>query len=154
MSKDTEIPHVYGPGHEKRDVNYRMVVIFGISLTLTLLAVIFGMRLVFGHFARTQPLGAPPTPFQTGRALPPEPRLQTEPKSDLQLTRGEQEQLLNSYGWSDQGTGKVRIPIDRAMDLVLQRGLPIRRQPTEGEAQGANARPAHKSDGRSAPQRK
>lgn len=34
---------------------------------------------------------------------------------------------LHSYGWVDQKAGVVRIPIDRAMTLLLQRGLPARK---------------------------
>ena len=37
-----------------------------------------------------------------------------------------QNQKLNSYGWQDRSNGIVHIPIDRAMDLVVQRGLPTR----------------------------
>ena len=40
----------------------------------------------------------------------------------------QEEQTLNSYGWVDQQAGVVRIPIDRAMDLLAQRGLPTRPQ--------------------------
>ena len=35
-----------------------------------------------------------------------------------------QNQHLNSYGWVERSNGIVRIPVDRAMDLILQRGLP------------------------------
>ena len=35
-----------------------------------------------------------------------------------------QQQEVNSYGWVNKQSGVVRIPVDRAMDLVLQRGLP------------------------------
>lgn len=37
-----------------------------------------------------------------------------------------QNQKLNSYGWEDRSNGIVHIPINRAMDLILQRGLPSR----------------------------
>ena len=37
-----------------------------------------------------------------------------------------QNQKLNSYGWQDRRNEIVHIPIDRAMDLILQRGLPAR----------------------------
>ena len=33
--------------------------------------------------------------------------------------------LLNNYSWVDQAQGKVRIPIERAMELIAQRGLPV-----------------------------
>lgn len=37
-----------------------------------------------------------------------------------------QQNLLNTYGWVDKQNGIVRLPIDRAMELLLQRGLPVR----------------------------
>jgi hypothetical protein len=40
----------------------------------------------------------------------------------------QEEKTLHSYGWVDQRAGVVRIPIDRAMELVAQRGLPTRPQ--------------------------
>ena len=33
--------------------------------------------------------------------------------------------LLENYSWVDQSKGKVRIPIERAMELIAQRGLPV-----------------------------
>jgi hypothetical protein len=33
--------------------------------------------------------------------------------------------LLENYSWADQSQGKVRIPIERAMELIAQRGLPV-----------------------------
>ena len=40
-----------------------------------------------------------------------------------------QQHLLNTYGWIDRQNGVVRLPIDRAMELLLQRGLPVRAAP-------------------------
>jgi hypothetical protein len=39
-----------------------------------------------------------------------------------------QEDQLNSYGWVDEKAGVARIPIDRAMDLLVQRGVPVYQQ--------------------------
>jgi hypothetical protein len=39
--------------------------------------------------------------------------------------RDRQMEKLNSYGWVDRSNGIVRIPIDRAVELILQRGLPV-----------------------------
>jgi hypothetical protein len=43
-----------------------------------------------------------------------------------------QSQKLNSYGWVDQRKGIFHIPIERAMDLILQRGLPTRTNGVSG----------------------
>jgi len=33
--------------------------------------------------------------------------------------------LLENYSWVDKSQGKVRIPIERAMELVAKQGLPV-----------------------------
>jgi hypothetical protein len=58
----------------------------------------------------------------------PQPRLETDERREINAFREQEEEKLNSYGWVDQGAGVVRIPIDRAMQLVAQRGLPTRVQ--------------------------
>ncbi len=55
-----------------------------------------------------------------------EPVLQIDPVADLNAYQTEQQELLNSYGWVDKATGVAHIPIDRAIDLTIQQGLPHR----------------------------
>src|SRR6202050_4164471 len=64
----------------------------------------------------------------------PNPRLETDERGQLNDIRLNEERTLNSYGWVNQQAGTVRIPIDRAMDLLAQRGLPVR-------SQSANSQP-------------
>jgi len=52
------------------------------------------------------------------------PHLQLNENVDLIALRTREEEGLNSYGWIDQTAGVVRIPIERAMDLIVARGLP------------------------------
>ena len=54
----------------------------------------------------------------------PQPRLERNERVEIQDFRLKEEQTLNSYGWVDEKGGVVRIPIERAMQLVAQRGLP------------------------------
>ena len=54
----------------------------------------------------------------------PAPVLQVDPNRDLAETRRDEEKQLTSYGWVDRSHGTVHIPIDRALDLTLKRGLP------------------------------
>ena len=54
------------------------------------------------------------------------PRLQPQPFKDVYLLRQGQNDRLDSYGWVDKEAGVVHIPIDRAMELTLQHGLPVR----------------------------
>jgi hypothetical protein len=53
----------------------------------------------------------------------PQPRLERNERIEINEFRLQEEQTLNSYGWVDQKAGVVRIPIDRAMQLIAQRGL-------------------------------
>ena len=69
-------------------------------------------------------------PLAVGRAQePPAPRLQTQPFKDVYDLKSGQRGVLNRYGWVDKATGVVHIPIERAMELTLQRGLPVREGP-------------------------
>jgi hypothetical protein len=66
-------------------------------------------------------------PLAVGRAEdPPAPRLQTQPFRDVYDLKGAQRGVLNSYGWIDRASGLVHIPIERAMQLTVERGLPTR----------------------------
>ncbi len=54
----------------------------------------------------------------------PEPRLEDDERTEINDFRYQQDETLSSYGWVDQNAGVVHIPIDRAMQLIAQRGLP------------------------------
>jgi hypothetical protein len=61
----------------------------------------------------------------------PEPQLETQERTELNSDRLREEDTLSTYGYVDENAGTVRIPIDRAMDLLAQRGLPTRTQPSD-----------------------
>jgi hypothetical protein len=63
---------------------------------------------------------------ETLAARPTYPRLQVSPPLDLQTFRTREENKLGTYGWIDRTSGVVRVPIERAMELVLAQGLPTR----------------------------
>jgi hypothetical protein len=51
--------------------------------------------------------------------------------------RATDEATLESYGWVDKAAGRVHIPIDEAIRLTLERGLPARAQDAaQGETPG------------------
>jgi hypothetical protein len=118
----------HGGGHETRDANPRGLAFFGGCMAVVLFMVSLSMWLLFNFFAGHQKLGPPASPFAQGQPMPaPDvPRLQVTPREDLERSLGQQSHTLNSYAWVDQKSGVVRIPISRAMDLLLQRGLPVR----------------------------
>jgi hypothetical protein len=58
----------------------------------------------------------------------PTPRLQNDQGDgavDIVNLHQREDLLLEHYSWVDQSKGKVRIPIDRAMDLIVAKGLPV-----------------------------
>jgi hypothetical protein len=55
----------------------------------------------------------------------PQPRLEENEIRQLDKVIQTQNDTLATYGWVDEKTGVVRIPIDRAMEIVAQRGLPV-----------------------------
>jgi hypothetical protein len=59
----------------------------------------------------------------------PEPQLQKTPILDFKAIRAEEDKLLNGYAWVDLKKGVVRIPVDRAIDVLARRGLPSRSVP-------------------------
>jgi hypothetical protein len=95
------------------------------------LVVIFGLiGLLYSFLNASQVAGsAPPPPLlEEAQGLPPGRLLQRDPKQDRQEMSTEQDAILNNYGWVDKEAGVVRIPIERAIELTLERGLPTREQ--------------------------
>jgi hypothetical protein len=74
----------------------------------------------------------------TGLATPPQPGLNVDEPTVLKAFRDQEERQLHTYGWIDQGNQVVRLPIERAKALLLQRGLPVR--PAAAPADGAAAK--------------
>jgi hypothetical protein len=117
--------------HEGSDVNVRGILIFGLGLFVTAAAIHVLVWLLFLYFAgREATRGATTYPLAADQQtrVPPEPRLQTNPREDLRLLREQEDAILKSYGWVDRPAGVVRIPIEDAMKLTVRRGLPSRSQ--------------------------
>jgi hypothetical protein len=124
--------------HELTDAHASPVVKFLVFLVVTSIAVAGLMVLFYNHLEEREarektaryPLGA-----GVARPLPPPPRLQTYPFGDIKDLRQEQNRLLDRYEWVDKSSGVVRIPIDRAMEVLAERGLPYRQPaPAAGAA--------------------
>jgi len=116
---------IRGPGYETSDANPRAILVFLGFLGVALCATLFVVWLVFRHFSVSE-VGPPPaSSFAEVRQVPSGPQLQVEPRTDLLEMRAKQQQQLESYAWEDRKSGVVRIPIEKAMDLLMQKGLPV-----------------------------
>ncbi len=123
---------------EARDIEVRGLAWFAASLLLSgivISVVLWGMfRFLEGQITGQDPEDTPVVAEQRRREPPsadpaarfPQPRLQSNAAEENARQRFAEERVLASYGWLDPQSGVVRIPIDRAMDLVAQRGLPAR----------------------------
>jgi len=118
--------------HETTDANIRNIWMFGAGLFVTIVFSLVAVMLLFNYFVARQGLGPPASPFEDTRQLPPAnvPSLQVRAPSDMEQFRKAEAETLNTYEWVDKKGGTVRIPIDRAMDLLIQRGLPVDTQPS------------------------
>ena len=58
----------------------------------------------------------------------PDPRLEENERTQLNDFRYGEEERLNSYGWVDKNTGVAHMPIEQAMQMIAQKGLPTNPQ--------------------------
>lgn len=115
--------------HEKRDVSFPPVVLTSfILLAVVLLSFVtmwWLLNVLTAHVIEEQGVISEVS-IESRREAPPEPRLQTHPLKDLADLRAAEKDVLESYGWVDRGAGVVRIPVQRALELTAERGLPSR----------------------------
>ncbi len=119
-------------GYEPRDVALQALIKWFVGLIIFILISAGITYAIYDLFV------APEVPMDTLqpitglRKLPPAPNplLQARPRDDLRTFRAQEFNRLDGYGWVDQSKGVVRIPVDRAIDVLAQKGLPARPQQT------------------------
>ena len=116
-----------GVGYELSDLKPKNIALFAAALAVTIALVLLVSHWLF-EFAAVQQAEKqqPASPLASTREPTPEPRLQVHAPKELQEMRRAEDALLKNYGWIDQKTGIVRIPVDRAIELLAKRGLPAR----------------------------
>ena len=127
LRRDTTIDHPVG--HELSDLRPGYIALFGIALTAVIVAAAVITTLLIHFKAAEQSRQETPIPRLAGaREATPEPRLQLDANKELRQMRAAEDAALNSYGWVDRSSGSVRIPIERAMEILAKKGLPARKQ--------------------------
>jgi hypothetical protein len=117
-----EAPH--RDGYEKRDISVGAVALFAVSLVVALLVIHFFALGTFHHLAQQSSAYPPPSPFAPTHENFTGPRLLVNQKLDMEAFRASEDALLNNYGWVDRKQGIVRVPIDRAIELLARQGTP------------------------------
>jgi hypothetical protein len=110
-----------------REVNTRGALIFAFWLAAGTIVVAVGMYGLFRAMQKKEDAADRPLAPAVAASLqrtPPEPRLEAMPLVPRQKLRAEEDAVLTSYAWVDKPRGFVRIPVDRAMELLVERGLP------------------------------
>jgi hypothetical protein len=152
MSNQTHPANSTGNGgYERQDIGVGPILYFLLGLAVAGVLVYFVVNGIYSYLERqseAQQTSVSPlvtnAPADT-RKLPsdyrsylqqnfPSPQLEIDERNQLDKIRIAEEQTLSTYDWVDEKGGTVRIPIDRAIDLLAQRGLPVRAQGDTGQA--------------------
>ncbi len=115
--------------HEESDASAFGVVAAGVSLLVMLAVTLLVVSALYGWFTERPVRVVSPYGVGAERAPGNVPGTKPAPGAlppDLMAFRRAQERTLATYGWVDERAGIVHVPIDRAVDMVLARGLPAR----------------------------
>jgi hypothetical protein len=146
MSDQTKHENGHG-SFERQDLQVSGILYFLLTIVVVTILCLFGLRGVFAFLDhREKALQPALNPLVTHvptdtRHIPkdyeekafPDPLLEKDEHTKIDDLRSKEEQTLYSYGWVDEKAGTVRIPIDRAMELLVQRGLPVHPQGAASE---------------------
>ena len=150
--------HPHGPAdnpdvvHDENDINLRAIIWFVVVLAGIVVAVdiaMWGMFRVLAHLeTKNDPVVSPlALPARGPSEPPPSPAaLQTSPWVDLKAFRAEQHAHLHGYAWVDETAGVARVPIDRAKEMLLKKGLPVRPELAD-ESEGTHVAAGGESNG-------
>ena len=117
-------------GYETRDVDFRRVLSAGFGLAVVVAVFFVLMWVLYSYLLDRAASSSAPAhrlAAEQARTGPPGPRLQNDPLNEWTIFQAENQRILSTYGWVDSDAGVVRIPIDKAMELALKRGFPVRK---------------------------
>lgn len=116
-----------GPGHEPSEIRIRGLILFGVSLVVVIGVAAFVVTSFVEYFRGQEGRLAKlrPERFADTTGQFPKPRLQGDPAKDTREFIAAEAAKLQNYGWSDPKRKVATLPIDRAIDLVLEQGLPV-----------------------------
>ncbi len=146
-------------GYEHRDLKPSGIFYFLVSLVVITILCMFGLKGLYAYLDHRErasqpalnPLvsNAPTDTRHVAHGYPqaafPTPRLEEDERGQLNSILLKEQETLYSYGWVDEKAGTVRIPIERAMDLIVARGLPVRPE-TAAQENPAAGSAGHKNN--------
>lgn len=127
MSSSKSKPRNPNPDYQDRDIRLKPLVVGLVAIaSVTVLAFVAMSGLLSLFRSQSDRSFEPLSPLAGERVLPPAPRLQVVPREELAAHRKVERLFLDQYQWIDQEAGVARIPIERAMAILAERGLPTR----------------------------
>ena len=114
------------------EINYRVLAQLTVGLLVLIAVAMILMWFLTRSIYQQEKAGDPPPPLMIEARVqhqPPNPRLQSDPFTELDLLHAAQETRLHSFGWVNQSTGLAHISINRAMNQLVAHGLPATPEP-------------------------
>jgi hypothetical protein len=126
-------PAAHGAGdHDDHEVfdaelNVRGIVITGLSIaggTIVSCVLMWWLMAGFHAFDGREPVKPSPMPEVAAQPVAPAPHLQSYPEEDMRMLRAQEDLALEHSAWVDEKQGTVRLPVDLAIDVLAEKGLP------------------------------
>lgn len=117
-----------GQNFDDSDIKFGQVMMFVVYSAVFLAVLFVGLRVMYKTFlaSRDRAEASAPSFIHDSRVIPPEPHLLTDEPAAWAQELARQKSKIDHYEWVDQKAGIVRIPVERAIDLVAEQGLPAR----------------------------
>ena len=127
-------------GYDTKDVKGKpLSVYFAILAVITVMSAVVALAALKAWTSHPNSGSVAVLPVSEERALPALPRLQPIPQVDLKALHEFEREKLERYAWIDKQAQIVQIPIERAIDIVAEKGLPVGR---EAHVPGKGGQPA------------
>lgn len=118
-------------GFEHQDANVKVLLMIGFGIFATLLVAGIGVAgLLWWYDLKPD---KPVTALERRVDKPPQPRLESDPRAGGNAVLAAGRELIEHYDWVDRDAGLARIPVDRAILLLAERGWPSRAEPEPGQ---------------------
>ena len=160
VEKHPQEGHADPNGSYDREIDVKTIVVFSAALVGTTLVVLLLMWWMSATFKSQEEASDPPlSPMAEARQdpIPPGPRLQSAPPRDMDELRAQDREALTTYGWVDRPGAIARIPVSRAISLLVEKGLPktfpppLAPQAAAGETAPPQVAPLHAAAAQAVP---
>jgi hypothetical protein len=116
MPNDRTAPVLQPAEHEQSDISGTLTACLALGLATSVLGLSFLLHVAYPNAREAY---GPSRLVAMGAG----PQLQIDEASDIRTLRRAEDYRLNSYGWIDYNERRIRIPIERALQLTAERGL-------------------------------